>query len=788
MAASTRAADTRNATRIFVAFLAVAVLVIAWFPYRERTNALAALDHKAENQAALVAYTIAPAIEFGDPEMVSEVLRGASRDVDFLGAVVRDAEGTEIASHGVLRRGDDSVVTTTAIETMGNRVGTLELAMSTARIRRQSQEQFLVSAAIGVTIALLGAFVAYGVARSIRRIEALTEENVRARAAAEQAEIKSRVLAHVSHEIRTPLNGVLGLTDVLSRRALDPQSSALAASIVRSARNLVSLVNDVLDLSKLEAGRMELEIAPFDPEAAALAVCESLISTARSRELALVLDVGADVPTRVSGDRLRFEQILTNLVGNALKFTPPRGRVAVVMSWSDDRLDVAVRDTGIGISPGAIGSIFEAFAQADASTTRRFGGTGLGLTITRELVRKMGGEITVTSVEGEGSTFSFHVAAPAVERRAAAPVEEPPAQLLVVAADAEVGAILVAHAGRCGVEASAVGADALLAALDGRAGLVAVIWDAALGQPAPALRDALAREAGGGRARVVVHASVVDDAGIDGVATRALPAPFSHESFARAISRAPAQASADTVAEIDPELRVLVADDDATNRLVVGSFLAELGLRADMVEDGEQALARIEEGGRYDVILMDCQMPVLDGYETARRVRALEARTGAPRAPIVAVTAHAVAAEEARARAAGMDGYVTKPLTMERFLGALRELVPGAIVAGREAPPRASARARSREVAAAFRRSADECLAAIEDSLARKDFDALARHAHRIKGSCLSVGAADVASLAAELEARAVARDDARSAELAVELEVGLVDAGARLDAPPPAA
>ncbi|MCZ7681871.1 MAG: ATP-binding protein [Sandaracinaceae bacterium] len=774
-----------SAALVFAAFLVVSVFVIAWLPWRERSNARAALEHKAENQARLIAYTIAPAIEFGDAEAAREAFRGAARDGDFVGVVAHDADGVEVAREGRTARDPSSIVVVVPVETAAGRVGTLRLTTSTQRITRQSREQLMASAAIAVMILLLGGAVGLWVRRSIQRISALTDENARALAAAEQARIKSRFLANTSHEIRTPLNGVLGLADVLSRRPLDRATGELVSAILRSARNLLSLVNDVLDLSRLESGQVELESAPFDPERSALTVCETLASTYRERGVELVLDVAWDVPASVAGDRLRVEQVITNLVGNAVKFTQ-RGRVVVTMCWAEDELRVAVRDTGIGVPADKLENIFEAFSQAEASTTRRFGGSGLGLAITKELVHKMGGELTVESTVGEGSTFSFHGHAPLVTPADELGELELPRRVLVAAADPEAGSVLVRHAERAGANAELVEPPILQARLDELAedGVV-VLWDARLDPPSEGLHRALARPS----VRVLVHATVVDDASIDGVQTAVLPKPFSRAAFARALdgssARAGDAAEEGTSVRVDAGLRLLVAEDDETNRLVVQSFMSELGVRADMAMNGSEAVQMATSGRPYDIVLMDCQMPELDGYEAARRIRAWEKQRSLPATPIVAVTAHAVEEERQLAREAGMDGFVTKPLTLESFLGAVRQLLPAAIAPrGAERPARVAGD--SDEIARAFQRGADEGLAAIAAAMRGEDLEAILRHAHRIRGACLMVGASKAASLAATLEDHARSRDVARIGEVALSLELELVEAAARLSAAEP--
>jgi two-component system sensor histidine kinase/response regulator len=814
-----RTRSSKSALLVLVAFGAVAVFIAVWFPAHEHRAALAALEHKAENQAQLIAYTIAPAIEFGDPELVAEAFRGASRDSDFVGAEAFDETGRSAGSRGSLAP-DGRVVIETPIELESGRAGKLRLVMSTSRIDATMREQLLVGIGIAGTILMLGLGVSLWIGRTIREITLLMEENERQRAAAEAAnEVKSRFLANMSHEIRTPLNAVMGLSDVLSRHVRDQRSEALVGSISRAARNLLALVNDVLDLSRIQSGRLELESAPFDPEAAAIAVCDMFMASARQRGLDLVLDVGADVPASVTGDRLRFEQVLTNLTANAEKFTLA-GHVAIELGWNPaGALRVAVRDTGIGIPKDKLETIFESFTQADTSTTRRFGGTGLGLAICRALVRQAGGELVVESTPGVGSTFSFEMKVRADQAPSSIPPPAP-SKLLFVTPSAAVGSVVRAYAARSRWAIEQVGPETVLAALAAvQAGEpVVVLWDAAAGEPSGETRARLSEGARTGRVRCVALAATIDDVSFGDPFAVVLPKPFSRASFERVLrgsedgdasrARRDSARRSDST-RLDPgrvdsiragarpgpssSLRVLVAEDDETNRFVVGSLLDELGIRADVVQNGREAVERVGASPPYDVILMDCQMPELDGYDATKRIRQWERDTGRDPAPIVAVTAHAIAEERAKAFAAGMNGHLTKPLTLETFRAALAEHVSFSCVesaTGGEpvAPPEEILvvsrmrrdPARLQQLVETFERSSERGLEAIGTALQEGDWAALIAHAHRLKGSCLTLGASRAAASAAELETRA-RRRDATAGESAIELELALADVRDRL-------
>ena len=818
-------AQSASPWAVVTAFMLVAAFVTIWFPYTERRDSLAALQHASQDQADLIAYTIAPAIDFGDPQVVEEVFRGAQGDEDFVGISATGADGHEIARLGkpsATARTKGRFVADSVIHLPGGSTGKVHLVLSTARIDKKSMRALVVSGGIGATIVLFGLLVALSVKRSFVRITALLAENERARAAAEEANIvKSRFLANMSHEIRTPLNGVLGLSDVLSRRRLDGESAGLVVSIGRSARTLLSLVNDLLDLSRVEAGRMELEHAPMDVEAAAATVAEMLVPSCRKKGIEFVLDVGHDVPRSVMGDRLRFEQVLTNLVGNAVKFTA-EGAVTVSLGWGDGSLRVSVEDNGIGIPAEKCATIFDAFSQADTSTTRRYGGSGLGLAISRQLVQQMGGDIEVTSEVGVGSKFSFALPCPDATPPEPAPDLEG-ASALVVARAPWTRSLLMAHAMRCGLSAEEASLRDVLAAKSSDGVPVVVLWDVSAPPPSGAERTQLARVIDAKHIRLIVHAAPFDEEPLRALAAAILPVGFSREAFEQAtIAEHDESASRKATSDRAPKLHahVLIAEDDETNQLVASSFLTELGVTAEMVGNGLLAVERATSGAQYDVILMDCQLPELDGCDATQRMRAWEQQTGRRRTPIVACTAHALPAERAHATAIGMDGYLTKPLTLESFRSTVAKYghaapatsaaskpaaAPATPAPAEPAPaePATAEPARAEVVAAptlgilaqighdtalearlrdSFARGSSAALDGLAAALAASDWAAVARHAHTLKGSCLSLGAADAAALAKDLEARAKTEDPAGAAETLVGLEIAVEDVRAELE------
>ncbi|MEI6557213.1 MAG: response regulator [Rhodospirillaceae bacterium] len=531
--------------------------------------------------------------------------------------------------------------------------------------------------------------------------------------AEDAAKSKSTFLATMSHEIRTPMNGVLGMLEVLERTSLESEQRRFVAVIRESAQALLTIINDILDFSKIEAGRLELESVPMSLRAIVEGVADLLSTRSREKHLDLIIDVDPALPDARIGDPVRLRQILLNLVGNALKFTE-HGYVAVMVSarvlgvpGTAPPVHFEVVDTGIGLTEALQAKLFEPFSQADASTTRRFGGSGLGLSICRRLVEIMGGAIGAHGAVGFGSSFWFEVPLAVDEAAAALPavpgidlsglevlvIDDAPAacrafELILTRAGAQV--VTVPDAG--------VGLAVLNRAGEGELPFQVVVTDHDPGRLDGLDLVSAVRAVSGYQGLGVVVTTHLDDVGLTAAAeglgiTEVLFKPVRREVLERAVARAagrlppersgPARAAAE--AALPPSrdeaqaagALILIAEDNPTNQIVIRQQFQRLGFAADLVEDGEAAWGALQAGG-YGLLVTDCFMPRLDGYALARRLRAGEAVAGG-HLPIVALTAAALSGEADKCYAAGMDDYLAKPVELAALEAMVARWLPKAL-------------------------------------------------------------------------------------------------------------
>jgi signal transduction histidine kinase/CheY-like chemotaxis protein len=669
-----------------------------------------------------------------------------------------------------------------------------QVAQAAARLAAGDLGARVPSRGRGETAMLAEAFNAMAASLQERdgELAATRERLVRAAAVSEEAsEMKTTFLANMSHEIRTPLSGVIGMLRLLAEAPLDAEQRSQIEVALASADALLGVVGDVLDIAKIEAGRLEIEVVEFDPRETVEAVCDLLAAEAAGKGLTLQAVIAADVPAAVLGDQTRVAQVLTNLVSNAVKFTVA-GEVSVTVRVHSRVaapmvIGFEVRDTGIGIEQRQLARLFEPFVQADPGTTRKFGGTGLGLAIARELTELMGGTIHADSEPGRGSTFAFAVplvpaARPIARGRPAAGAAALRDEEVLVAtpSTATWGAVrsYLSELGARSVLATDARSvrEAIEAARAAERPLRLAVVDSALGEDGAAEVLALAAETLVDGARSVVllvppAGTVAPGSETGQRVTKPVRRERLFEAVAVATGRRPDVQPAAEPGPVEPLMptpsgrRVLVAEDDDVGWLIIERMLALRGHAATRAADGEHALELL---GRhdYELLMIDCRMPLRDGFDTVRELRRREALEvgpqgagGRPRLPVIGMSAGTTEGIRERCLDAGMDDFLVKPLSstdldraFARWL-APRPVVRRRIDDGRIADLEALfPGAELGMLIGEIRAQLDHDLRELAAAVRRRDQESAAAAAHRIRNTAQLLGASELAAAAAGLD------------------------------------
>lgn len=613
------------------------------------------------------------------------------------------------------------------------------------------------------------------------------------------AQAKADFLANMSHEIRTPMNGVIGMLDLLEAEGLDPRRRSMLETARNSAEALLRIINDVLDFSKIDAGKLTLERIDVELQPLAEEVCTLFSRQAHAKGVEVTCLIDAAVPRLVRGDPVRLRQVLANLLGNAVKFTE-HGEVALSLramriDAKHAEIEIAVRDTGIGMTQEAVARLFQSFTQADTSTTRKFGGTGLGLAITEGLVDAMGGRIEVMSEPGEGSTFVVTIPMEVMAFTPPMRRADLSAFRVLVVDDNATNRRVLGHYLQAGGVGHATAGSALeglemlrRAHADGRPFDVVLLDYQMPEVDGFGFLRAMRADSDIAATKCIVLSSAGDrQSGADDLGVAAwLNKPVRQSQLYSAIAMvtgisagwnatvSAAETTAIRAGGLRFDARVLLVEDNVVNQQVALRMLSALGINARVAIDGQEALERVQHES-FDLVLMDCQMPVMDGYQATRAIREWEASTHRPRIPIVAMTANAMKGDRERCLEAGMDDYLSKPVKRDALTAMLLRWLDGLdrTEACRSESVRVPALTESvldeqaldqltemldgdaTDIIESYLSDSRGQLDAMTKALNEGDLKALERAAHSLKSTSRSLGARKVADLAEQTEAAA---------------------------------